>query len=449
MNNELNEEDEALVEDQANDSQLEEDSANDDAGNDDASSDQSVTSQEQPDSEEEVEGETEPDDQDSSDSDVNDVQEFEPEFDNDILVDHVRRAIAPIAGGDPCGESEEPAASVISQIETTGDGIHEALRVAFGEAVRDDNLSAFDMSGVGREADSLVDQIIDCLAEKCKSIVLASYLPHLMLIMYGPEGFEAGLTIIRELTLQYGDNVFPRDREKLGGFLRRGVYIGNDDKVTDNYKLFLYTAITEPENLPYALLRNARLKGTGNNVEGQYSSDASRSSVEFYVGLVGAMEGAVERAREANAALGELLGDPTFEVVSYSFVDSIERMTKMIHSLATDNCAGYPPVEDEEVEEASVGVAAGAPQIAHGEIVDREQAIKMLGKIADFFYKTERHSPISYRIRDTVSWCKMDFPELLQLLLDGDENSLSEMQKRVGFNDPSQSQQSESYGHEE
>ena len=259
-----------------------------------------------------------------------------------------------------------------------------------------------------------------------------------MLIIYGPEGFEAGLTVVRELAIRYGDKAYPRDNEKLGGFLRRGVYIGNDDKVTDNYKLFLYLPITESKNLPYVLLQKAKLKGSDPSVEARYASDASSSSVNFYVHLVGALERSCERAREANSALGAILGDNTFEIVNFQFVESVERMTSIVRNLATDSCTGYPPVEDEEeVEAESEGVAA--PQIASGEIVDRDQAIKMLEKIAEFFYKTERHSPISYRIRDTIRWCKLDFPQLLQLLLDGDQSSLSEMQKRVGFDDPSES----------
>jgi type VI secretion system protein ImpA len=375
-------------------------------------------------------------DESSSDSDR---PTFEPSFVDDILNDHVRAALAPIDGDHPCGESEDAASSVISQIETTGDGIHEALRVAFGEAVRDDNLNGFDMASVGRDADTLVDQIIECLGENCKSLVLASYLPHLMLIGYGPEGFDAGLTIVRELTLQYGGQVFPRDQERLGSFLRRGVYVGNDDKVTDNYKLFLYLSITEQENLPYALLRNAKLKGSGGGIEGRYAADASRSSVDFYVKLLdNGLDKAIDTAKEANQALGGYLNDNSYELVSFTFIESLERMVSIVRNLATENCADYPPA-DEEVTEASEGAAAApvaAAQPMTGEIVDREQAIKMLGKIADFFYKTERHSPISYRIRDTIKWCKMDFPELLQLLLDGDESSLSEMQKRVGFDDP-------------
>ena len=379
----------------------------------------------------------EPSEDDSSGSE-SDQTDFEPSFEDDILNDHVRAALAPIIGEDPCGESEDSASSVISQIETTGDGIHEALRTAFGEAIRDDNPGGFDMASVGRDADTLVEQIIGCLGGNCKSLILASYLPHLMLIGHGPEGFDAGLTIVRELTLKYGDKVFPRDKERLESFLRRGVYIGNDDKVTDNYKLFLYLPITEQECLPYALLRNAKLKGSGGGIEGSYASDASRSSVGFYVRLLeNGLEKAVQTARETNQALGEFLGDSSYELVSFTFIESVERMVSIVRNLATENCADYPPVEQEEgiAADGDSAAPAAAAQPMTGEIVDRDQAIKMLTKIADFFYKTERHSPISYRIRDTVRWCKLDFPELLELLLDGDESSLNEMQKRVGFED--------------
>lgn len=398
--------------------------------------------QNQEDSEEnEVEDSTEdsslddqPAENDSSDSDSPEPAEsFEPDFKNDILNDYIRRCLEPIEGNDPCGESDEAASSVISQIETTGDGIHESLRTAFGESVRDDSPTSFDMSSVGRDADGLVDQIVDCLEEKSKSLLLAVYLPHLLLIPYGPEGFAAGLTIVRELLTRYPNQIHPRDEEKLSGFLRRGVYIGNDDKVTDNYKLFLYLPVTENDNLPYALLRNAKLKGAGGDIEGRYAADATRSSVDFYVELIGGLDRACQCAQEANAAIGSMLDDNTFEIVSFQFIESVQRMASIVGNLATTHCSGYPPVEEEESEESSEAEASPAQIAASGEIVDREHAIKMLGKIADFFYKTEKHSPISYRIRDTIKWCQMDFPELLNLLLAGDENSLSEMQKRVGF----------------
>jgi len=442
MNDELNEENDAVVESQedAIDETIQ-DEAEDQTTEDQNVEEDSQSDDSEGDSEEPVAAV-----EDSSNS--TDADEYVPEFENSILNDYVSRCIAPIDGPDPCGESEDPASSVVSQIETLGDSIYGSLKSAFGEAYKSDNYLSFDMSSAGRDADGLVDQVVECLSEKSKSLLLACYLPHLMLIVYGTEGFEAGLTVVRELARQYGDNIHPRDKDKLAGFLRRGVYVGNDDKVTDSYRLFLFLPITYDSRLPYTLLRNSRLKESDPAVEGRFSSDAARQEqgvpssdkVDFYVQLIGSLERIVERSHEANSALGDLLGDSSVDIVNFQFIESIERMGSIVRNLATDHCPGYPPVDEEaeETAEGAVGVAAQT-QIASGEIVDRDQAIQMLGKIAEFFYRTERHSPISYRIRDTIRWCKMDFPELLQLLLDGDSNSLAEMKKRVGFDDPEES----------
>lgn len=368
--------------------------------------------------------------------DASALAEIELNYRNDSINDLVRRCLTPISDEAPCGDSEAAASSVISQIETTIDSIHEALRSGFGEAVRDENTAGFDIASTGRDASELVEQIATCLEFDCKSTILASYLPQLMLIEYGLEGFAAGLDIFHGLLDRFEPYVFPRDREKLMSFLRRGVFVGNDDKVTDNFKLFLYQPITEGKRLPYALLRNSRIRGANTDVEGKYAHDASSSTVQFYVDIIGDMETLIASARNANQKVGELLGDPMFEIVSYSFVDSLERMLTIVTSLATDNCSGYPPVESEEVEDDAGATGAVASQVVAavpGEIVTREQAIDMLGRIADFFHRTERHSPVSYRIRETIRWCKMDLPELLQELLADEQGPLDELGKRVGF----------------
>ena len=378
---------------------------------------------------------------DTNSSTPDDLPPIETNYQSDVLNDFVRSALTPISNAQPCGENEEESNSVISQIETTSDSIHEALRLAFGEAVREDNMTMFELSSDGRAADGLAEQIIECLQNRCKSLVLASYLPHLLLIGHGPEGFSAGLFIFSELIQRFPDRVFPRDTEKLSGFLRRGVYIGNDDKVTDNFKLFLYLPITEAKTLPYALLRNSKLKAANPEVEGRYAADAAASSPQFYVKLVEGLQGVIASAKEANASIRDLLGDELFEIVNFSFVESLERMVSITHRLATDNCAGYPPVE--ELDAVMDDPSNQSAPAATGEIVSREQAIELLQRIGDFFHRTERHSPISYRIRDTIRWCNMDLPELMQELLDGDEGPLTEMRKRVGFREASSSEYDE------
>jgi type VI secretion system protein ImpA len=365
---------------------------------------------------------------------------IEAEYQDEELNSYIRAALTPISAEFPCGANEDAASSVISQIETTGDAIHESLRTAFGEAVRDDNLGTFDLASSGRDASELVEQIVECLEQKCKSLVLASYLPHLLLICNGFPGFGAGLDIFRELVLRYSDLLYPQDKEKIASFLRRGVYVGNDDKVTDNYKLFLYCPITERNHLPYALLRNSRLKSSNGDIDSKYANDAAGSTPQFFVKLLADLNSAIESAKQANAAIGGYLGDPLYEIVNFSFIESLERMASIIENLATENCGGYPPAEQEAVAEGAIVAAAGAPVAATaGEIVNREQAIELLRRVADFFHRTERHSPVSYRIRETIRWCNMELPELLKELLSGDEGPLEELAKRVGYRNLSDS----------
>ena len=51
----------------------------------------------------------------------------------------------------------------------------------------------------------------------------------------------------------------------------------------------------------------------------------------------------------------------------------------------------------------------------------RAEAIKQLDLVAEFFRKTEPHSPMSYAIEQVVRWSGLSLPELLQeLITDGD-----------------------------
>ncbi|WP_417359409.1 type VI secretion system protein TssA [Gallaecimonas pentaromativorans] len=76
-------------------------------------------------------------------------------------------------------------------------------------------------------------------------------------------------------------------------------------------------------------------------------------------------------------------------------------------------------------EDAAVG-DADAPAVARGgdpievAIHGREQAVKQLARLADFFRQTEPHSPVSYAIEQAIRWSKLTLPELMQELISDD-----------------------------
>ena len=58
-----------------------------------------------------------------------------------------------------------------------------------------------------------------------------------------------------------------------------------------------------------------------------------------------------------------------------------------------------------------------APAKSSGNISSREDAFKTLMKVAEFFRRTEPHSPVSYALEQAVRWGRMPLPELIRDLV--------------------------------
>jgi type VI secretion system protein ImpA len=78
--------------------------------------------------------------------------------------------------------------------------------------------------------------------------------------------------------------------------------------------------------------------------------------------------------------------------------------------------------------------AAGVPVVA-GAIRDREDALQTLLKVADFFRRTEPHTPVSYALEQAVRWGRMTLPELLAELVP-DEQPRASLFKQIGIRPP-------------
>ena len=59
------------------------------------------------------------------------------------------------------------------------------------------------------------------------------------------------------------------------------------------------------------------------------------------------------------------------------------------------------------------GGSLGRVAAAAGQVASREDALRALGEIANFFRRTEPHSPLSYTLDEAVRRGRMTWPELL------------------------------------
>jgi type VI secretion system protein ImpA len=85
----------------------------------------------------------------------------------------------------------------------------------------------------------------------------------------------------------------------------------------------------------------------------------------------------------------------------------------------------YAPPEADEPEEAAAAPEAAPEGVAGAEIgavaapagaaraVTREDMLKELGRIADYFRRTEPHSPLAYTLEEAVRRGRLTWPELL------------------------------------
>jgi len=78
--------------------------------------------------------------------------------------------------------------------------------------------------------------------------------------------------------------------------------------------------------------------------------------------------------------------------------------------------------ESTEEEAAEAGVAgSGAVAGPAGAINTRQDALKRLQDVGDYFRRAEPHSPISHLITRAIRWGGMSFEELLQDLARNDD----------------------------
>lgn len=118
---------------------------------------------------------------------------------------------------------------------------------------------------------------------------------------------------------------------------------------------------------------------------------------------------------------------------------SLDDVQTQVKKILGDKRAEEPDAEDEAAEgEAAEGedgtvVRVAGVATATGAIQNRQDALKRLGDVAEFFRKTEPHSPISYLIQRAVKWGNMPLETWLQDVIK-DETVIFQIRQTLGFN---------------
>jgi type VI secretion system protein ImpA len=149
---------------------------------------------------------------------------------------------------------------------------------------------------------------------------------------------------------------------------------------------------------------------------------AKETPVSFYLELMEELQQATDEFKLLSDAMDAAMGGAPQPTSTIS--KSLAKCYEAIRYLAGEQIDQALESQDlsEEIdgadEEASDSTSAGAVQKIPKQLETRDQAIKMLKEVSDFFHKTEPHSPMPYAIDQVVRWSGLSLPELLQELIE-------------------------------
>lgn len=131
--------------------------------------------------------------------------------------------------------------------------------------------------------------------------------------------------------------------------------------------------------------------------------------------------------------------------ISFRFVkDSVDRLLKALRYLVGEGFPHWPLDPKEEVtaleetvadisveggSNTDIGAVSSGSQVkgttmaSAGIVASRDQALRELQKIADYFIEAEPHSPIYMLLKRAIRWGHMSLPELLEELI-GDNSAV-------------------------
>lgn len=343
------------------------------------------------------------------------------------------KLLAPIAGDNPVGVDLRVAASdVYYQLKDARSAARTAERksTANGESI----------ATVTTSWQPLLDLCIKAISEQTKDLEVASWLTESLARIHGFAGLSDGLRLLRELITNFWPAIYPAEDEEgsatkivaltgLNGVNSPGTLIMPIHCipiVSGQGKIFAtwqYQQALEVAKIADAEVRKQRIENGAFALD-DLKDAAKATNPEFFAELKNNLQSCQQEFTALETVLAEKCAEikPELANISRALADSDEAMAALTKHLTAAEPQDEAVVADNKVKNIT---ASG----------NRQELFKQLQTIADFFRRTEPHSPLSYLLEKTIRWGDMELPELMQELLT-DGNILADYYRVVGIKPP-------------
>jgi type VI secretion system protein ImpA len=302
----------------------------------------------------------------------------------------------------------------------------------------------------------VLQKATQALAEKTKDLEITAYLIEALVRLHGFPGLRDGFRLAREMVEQYWDDLYPVPDEDgmatrvapltgLNGDDAEGTLISpiaqvpltdsaSGDKINRaNYQEALALAkITDPE------AREKKIAGGTVSLE-KIQQAVDQCSTPFFVTLVEDVSQCQEEFANLCTALDQKCSDqaPPSSNIREALTACLDAVKDVARNKLPVAEAEAGPSADGEGQAPTTAAdgAGGRPGETLDVVRNREDAFRSILKLADFFRRTEPHTPISFALEQVVRWGRMDLPALLTELL-GESDALNRVFKQVGIRPP-------------
>lgn len=334
----------------------------------------------------------------------------------------VSSLVTPISADNPVGTDLRRDTSPRSLYSRIRDA-RKAARAAERNSLFDENSTEADE--YWRQVFELAPQV---LKDNTKDLEIACWYTEALVRKAGFGGLRDGFNLIRRLIETFWDGIYPLPDEDgietrvaaltgLNGEGAEGVliapirtiFITEGNQTGRRFSYWQYKQALDAQRLTDEQGRAEQISKNGFNLD-DIQAAVNQSSQAFYVNLRDDVRDALDEYKRIDQLLTERCGTqdspPTSNIVNI-----------LADTLSTINHIARDILPEPETPAGAEAVDASGNAIVSGPIKSRADALKQLSHIAQFFRRTEPHSPLSYIIEKTVRWGEMSLGELIRELI--------------------------------
>lgn len=298
----------------------------------------------------------------------------------------------------------------------------------------------------------IIQTVPEVLQKMTKDFEIAAYFQEAVVRHFGFAGMRDCCRLIQAFVEKFGDDIYPLpDEDGIETRLAPLVGLNGEDgagaliKPIKNIPLTGTTSVGEFGLAQYTQAMELsrvdeetrqRRVSQGAITLDTFNLAVHETSAETFGTIRDDLLEAITAFKEMTATLDEKYGNDS--PPSSSIRQALEESLEVLEKVAKDKIDTLAPAEEPaeaEAEEGAEPAAAAAPAASANSVEgirNREDAFRILLQVADYFQRTEPHTPVSYGIKQVVHWGRLPLPELMKELIP-DETSVGQMFRLIGI----------------